>query len=59
LFLFRGLPSPDSSGKPFEMENQFLLFLKSDPRSSFKSLQKWFGMKKLATNSWNSFLKIN
>jgi hypothetical protein len=51
------IPSPDSSGKPFEGLLYFFLAEKSDLGSSFFALEKNNKTKKLGTDSRNSFLK--
>jgi hypothetical protein len=53
--------SPDSSGKPFEVENLFLLLKISDPRSFFgayKNGLKQKSLQRIAGLAPNNLLKI-
>lgn len=50
-------PSPDSSGKPFEVENQFLLQSKSAQRKLFGCVQKGLKQKSLERIAGKCFKK--
>jgi hypothetical protein len=45
-------PSPDSNGNPCEKKRQFFLTKKSDHRSSFFVIEKWWLLSKIAMDSW-------
>jgi hypothetical protein len=45
-------PSPDRNGNPCEKKRQFFLTKKSDQRSSFFVLEKWWLLSKIAMESW-------
>jgi len=45
-------PSPDSNGNPCEKKRQFFLTKKSDQRSSFFVIEKWWLLSKIAMDSW-------
>ena len=50
-------PSPDSNGKLYEVESQFLLVQNSDQRKLVLYLQKWFETNKLEMISWKLLQK--